>query len=336
MTDQKVESFIGFIYDGEHYVPSFCEFKNIKNSIVLFRTFVKSNTALFRALKSIVPNNFGNEVMQHVFRALTNPPIPSPILKRDIHTYETKSTHQNFLTEIYFGYHGLGQSIGFNKTRKHLIEFFKKMANEHINLDVLFAMRWYDFEKLLKLSDSQSKVVDFYVSFLNFITCYCEILSAYLQSIMNNSDFLKEFIRIWQEYSWSIIELHHLFDGFSEKLNEFFKDSPGEYNFNRFEIWRFLIKIFYTKVYEKCAKRLIISYIEVFVDFQNEKYTDIVSKGMLCFEDLSLHEYNVFYHMFDVDETKNTPKNDVINAIVDAIFIKLSSSTLHETKVFIR
>lgn len=193
------------------------------------------------------------QLVSHVFSSFTSPNYPVPTLKKDIHFFPTNTLFQNFLTETYFGLLNKPcPNDGRQAMVSDIMKFIEKsLVDNQLPTGRLVSLRWYLFDSFTKEGRSDADLLSgLYEIIYKMAKNYCEMVFACLKVVKRSEDLLSEYIRLWNGYVITTIEVNRIFLPFSNFLNKIYKSNcQGFPNFPEFSIWRIMVKVWLNEVY---------------------------------------------------------------------------------------
>jgi len=199
------------------------------------------------------------QFLSHFLSSFSSPNYPAPTLKKDIHYFPTNTLFQNFLTEIYFGLlskpspNDGRQSIVSNIMK--LIE--KSLMDSQVPVGKLVSLRWYLFDSLKPSEGEADLLTELYKIICAMTKNYCEMVVACLKVTKRSEDLLSEYIRLWNGFVITTIEVNRIFLPFSNFLNKIYSSNcQGFPNFPEFSIWRVMVKVWLNEVYTPISPRV--------------------------------------------------------------------------------
>ena len=284
-----------------YFVPSSIEFNDFLAAKTLWQNLLNSKKKVFNFFVSINGDNQGvNSFVNRIYKVLSDPPLPMPVMRRENQYDPASSNFEAFLSDISFGIHPTMNSK--DKDYLMLKKTCELMESDADELQIytpkgirsprkserrssrLFSKRTRQNKKprlnglekkkssglgnknVLKADIEAVKVQrEGFIGVQNLVKSHCKIIKNYLLSLREDKVVLKEYQRCWKEFTYSMIELNCLMRPYEELLASTSSRFPQK-NMQASSFWRGMIKFWIKEVYNKLAFKLKSSFQSLSMD----------------------------------------------------------------------
>lgn len=172
----------------------------------------------------------------------------------------------------------------------------KSFTFDESEKNLLLQMRWYIFEKNSNLLEPSFKnpLLQIYQLIIETVTNHLASISEYLNSFDSPLYFLQEYCVFWLRYSFSIFELERIFKDFTKIMNQSYETQfPGMPSFPKFSIWRMMIKIWMSVLFETNEKKLLEAFEISINDLRSQNKIDLF-RNYTFYERSSIQKDNFY------------------------------------------
>ena len=202
---------------------------------------------------------------------------------------------------------------------KYLEKYNKESKKISSNIDIVYKIRWYQFEELLNTVIDRDNILSIIISIIKGVHIFCRFSDAYIKKFkLNDIAMLNEYSKRYRHFIDVAIHLNNLCENINVLVNYIYEDQNNVRHQPKFSILRLFLKIWHKEVLFNLEKHdgLINKITDIFKNYINKKFMELGSldcneEEKHCFLssemeliieqfnqhllDMSCNEFNVFY-----------------------------------------
>lgn len=131
------------------------------------------------------------------------------------------------------------------KLKRQVVKRKRAVKNTIKTLNPTFS----SFQSQINSRSKNHHLQDFLIGLQDLIGNYCEMIFVYLRVLQDPYILLSEYTRLWNRFVLVTIDFNLSFGPFANLFHEFYDETYNQLpNFPEFSIWRFMVKIWFSKV----------------------------------------------------------------------------------------